>query len=149
MDSSVDLSATGSLTLDAARIVNISAYSDNDGKIIQAPVEVALAAPVINLINSACASNIMPNPNGGAGTFTAAADNIIVGGGDVLFANFASIKLDSRNDITLKGKGSLTTGNAELIVNSARLTTSSTAKTVNNSDGTTSTPITSESGRTR
>jgi filamentous hemagglutinin len=143
MDSFGDLSATGSITLDAARIVNISEHNDNDGKIIQAPVEVALTAPVINLVNSAGASNIMPDPNGGAGTFTAAADNIIVGGGDVLFANFASIKLDSQNDITLKGIGSLTTGNAELNMNSARLTTASTAKTINNSDGTTSTPITS------
>jgi filamentous hemagglutinin len=127
---SFDVTAADNLTLDAARIVS------NDGT-----SKVSVSAQTINFTNSLSASTAVPNA-GGIGSFTASAGNITVGSGDVLFANFNEIKLNSQNDLTFRGQGSLTSGNADLTISAARVTTASTTQTVTNPDGTTSTPIT-------
>jgi len=136
---SFNVSAANSLTLDAARIVNVKAHTDSIGKTIQDPIDVSVSAQTVNFMNSLSASNVVPNSNGGNGTFTAAAGNINIGSGDVLFANFQGIRLNSQNDLTFKGQGSLTSGNADLVISAARVTTTSTTNTVKHTDGTTST----------
>ena len=124
---SVNLTAGNSLTLDASRVASVS----------QSPINVTLEAPTINFKNSGTSSTSMPDTTTGAATFTASANNeggvgaINIGDGDVLFANFKTIGLNSQNDLTLMGKGSLSTGNGDLAINAARVTTASTSRTVN------------------
>ena len=135
---SFDLWAKGSITLDAARIVN------------QGNNNISLSAPAVNFMNSGNASTATPSSGAGTGTFTAKADNINVGNaaisagnsGAVIFANFNSIALNSNSDVTLIGKGSLTTGNADLTIKAARVTTAGATTTVTNADETTSTSYT-------
>ncbi len=123
------LSAVNSLTLDAQQILG-------EGS------SVTLQAPTVNLKNSSGGSSIAgAHLNGG--TFTAnAPGGINIGSGDVLFDGFNSIILYSQGDLTLLGKGSLTTGNALLSISAKQVTTSSTTTTVTNSDGTISSPVT-------
>jgi len=118
------LSASNSLTLDASQIVN-----NGNTQLVQ------LTAPTVTLMNSGISSTNYSSSN--TGSFIVNANNINVGGGvatgsskasnDVLFANFGSIALNSANDLTLIGKGSLTTGNADLVINAARVTTANTS----------------------
>ena len=117
------LSASNSLTLDASQIVN-----NGNSQLVQ------LTAPTVTLMNSGLSSTNSSSSK--AGSFIVNANNINVGGGvatgfstasnNVLFANFGSITFNSVNDLTLIGKGSLTTGKADLVVNAARVTTAST-----------------------
>jgi hypothetical protein len=113
-DSSTNLSVDRSLTLDAARILGMNA----DG------TSVTLAASTVNIKNSEAVSNTQALSN--AGTFAVnATDQIIIGGGDVLFGGFSTVDLSSTNDLTLKGKGSLATSNANLNITAARVVTAS------------------------
>jgi filamentous hemagglutinin family protein len=122
------LSSGNSLTLDAPLI-------QGDGS------SVTLQATTVNLRNSGPSSTAVTPVNGG--TFTVnAAGGINVGSGDVLFGGFNSIALISKGDMTLIGKGSLTTGNADLSINAPRVTTASTTAAVTNPDGTDSSPVT-------
>ena len=129
---SFDLSATSSLTLDASRIgLNVNGAS------------VTVTAPTVNLRNSGSNTPTQNTNLANSGTFTAnASTQINVGGGDVLFGGFTNINLNSRNDLTLVGKGSLTTGNADLNISAARVTTAGTTRTVSNADSTTTTSLT-------
>ena len=134
---SFNLSAANSLTLDASRILYAGAGSS--------VTAVTLSAPTVSLRNSG-PSSAFPG-SAGAGTFTVGNSSVVkqinIGGGDVLFSGFKTITLNSYGDVTLLGKGSLTTGNAELVINAARVTTgSTTGATVTNPDSTTSSPIT-------
>ncbi len=117
---SFDLSATGSLTLDAAQILGLKTGGTN----------VNLNAPSVNLRNSGDRSKISTMVPANAGTFTVNASNAInVGGGDVLFGGFGTIALNSPGDVILKGHGSLATGNADLQISSARVTTGAAYQT--------------------
>lgn len=122
------LSAGNSLTLDAQQILG-----DESSVILQ--------APTVNLKNSGASSTAV-TPVNVNGSFTVNAGVINIGDGDVLFDGFNSIALNSQGDVTLLGKGSLTTGNAALSISAARVTTSSATTAVTNSDGTTSSPVT-------
>lgn len=143
---SFNVSAANSLTLDAARIASNKSQTDaTTGKIIQDPIDVSLSAQTINFTYTNplnITANAVPNPNGGSGTFTATAGNINVGSGNVLFADFQKISLNSQNDLTFRGQGSLTTGNADLAISAARVTNAGTTNTVKNTDGTTTTTYT-------
>ncbi len=109
---SFNLTVLGSITIDAARI------SGDTG------VNVSLAAPTLSFKNSSgSSSTALPTSTNTAGAFTAAADNITVGSGDVLFDNFTTVQLNSQHDLILQGAGSLTTGNAALGISAARITT--------------------------
>jgi hypothetical protein len=108
------LSATDSLTLDAARILDSNANG---------PSTVALNSAAVTIRNSGAAST---TASSNAGTFTVnATDRIDLGGGDVLFGGFKDINLNSTNDLTLKGQGNLKTGGANLHVTAARVVTAS------------------------
>ncbi|HUI66752.1 MAG TPA: filamentous hemagglutinin family protein [Nitrospirota bacterium] len=124
------LSAGKSLTLNAAQITGV-----NSGG-----ASVTLTAPTVNLTNTGTSSAAVTTAN--AGAFTVNADQINIGTGDVLFGGFSTIGLNSKNDLTFIGMGSLTTGNADLLIGAARITTASTTKTANNSNGTTTTAVT-------
>jgi filamentous hemagglutinin family protein len=120
------ISVSNSLTFDAAQILGLK----NEGTFV------TLNAKTVNLKNSGASSTALAQAN--AGTFTVNADQINIGSGDILFGGFNTLSLNSQNDVTLLGKGSLTTGNAGLIINAARVTTG----TVKNTVSTVSTPIT-------
>ena len=126
------LSAGSSLTLDAAQIIGVNSNGTS----------VTLTAPIVNLTNSRTSSSAITAAPANPGIFSVNANQINIGGGDVLFGGFSTIGLNSTNDLTFMGQGSLTTGNANLSISAARITTTSTNMTVNNSFGTTSTPIT-------
>jgi hypothetical protein len=110
--SDLDLSAQGSISIDAGRIAN----AKSDGAAI------SLKAPSIHISNSKTAfSGESDLTNTGQITFEGA--NITIGSGDVLFGGFKTVALNSQGDLTLKGLGSLVTGNADLQINAARVTT--------------------------
>jgi len=130
------LAASKSLTLDAAGILDMK----TDGASI-----VTITAPAVNIRNTQLASQATTTPKEtNKGTFTVNAGDkkddsgkvivpgqINIGGGDVSFGGFSAINLNTTNDLALKGKGSLTTGNADLNMNAARVVTaagSSSAK---------------------
>ncbi len=121
---SFSLAADKSITLDAA------SYTNMNGETIMTPTSdfpVTLTAPTVNLRNSGYASTALPATN--SGTFAVnAANRINVGSGDVLFGGFKTIALNSKGDVTFIGKGTLTTGNADLDINAARVTTSADKK---------------------
>jgi filamentous hemagglutinin family protein len=136
---SFDLSAVGSITLDAARIAGVKA----DG------ADVVLTAPSIHLSNSGRLSNsgaasamsdlmnaghIIINGDSitaGGGVLYGDIDNNsikVAGRGDVLFGGFKTIALNSKRDVIFKGGGSIATGNADLQIKAARVTTSAGKK---------------------
>jgi hypothetical protein len=119
------ISAGRSLTLDAAQITGVNS--------------VTLAAPTVNFTNTGAASSVGASSN--AGILTVNAEQINVGNGDVLLGGFSTIALNSTGDLTFKGRGSLTTENADLLLSAARVTTTSSARTANNSFNSTSMPI--------
>jgi filamentous hemagglutinin len=106
------LSAPHSLTLDAARIIDTNTNGSTVG----------LNASIVNLNNSGATPGTTATVNRGTLTATAA-DQINIGGGDVLLGGFKTVNLNSANDLTLKGKGSLNTGNADLNISAARVVT--------------------------
>lgn len=119
------LSTTGSLTLDAANILDMK----TDGA-----STVTLTAPTVNILNSAAVTSSTTAAKADAdskGTFTvSAARGVNIGGGDVLFNGFKTINLFSGNDLSVKGIGSLTTGSAangyaDLNITAARVVTGS------------------------
>jgi len=126
------LSVGNSLTLDAAQIIGVNSNGTS----------VTLTAPIVNLTNSGASSSAVTVAPANSGTFTVNANQINIGGGDVLFGGFSTIGLNSTHDLAFMGQGSLTTGNANLSISAARITTTGTTMTVNNSFGTTSTAIT-------
>ncbi len=126
------LSAGNSLTLDSAQIIGANSNGTS----------VTLAAPIVNLTNSGTSSAAITPAPANPGTFTVNANQINIGSGDVLFGGFSAIGLNSMNDLTFMGQGSLTTGNANLSISAARVTTASTTMTVNNSYGTSATAVT-------
>jgi hypothetical protein len=66
---------------------------------------VNLNAPVVNLRNSGERSNISTTNYANSGAFTVnAANEINIGGGDVLFGGFGTIVLNSTGDVILKGQ---------------------------------------------
>ncbi len=130
-----NLSAARSLTFDAKKI-------DGNGN------TVTVSAQTVNLKNSGSASQDPNTAQSQNGTFTVnASDQINVGGGDVLFGGFKTIGLNSTNDLTFMGKGSLTTGNANLNISAARVTAAGMSRTVNNSFGTNSAALTAANFR--
>ena len=106
-----DLSAAGSLSIDAARIAGLNA------------ADVSLTAPSIHLSNSGAASTASVSTNDSQIAFNS--NTITVGSGDILFGGFRTISLNSKGDLALKGEGSLATGNADLQISAARITTES------------------------
>ena len=112
------LSAGGSLTFDAQRIVGMISGTD----------EIKITAPSINLQNSGSSSTATAVSTN-AGQISFAGDKITVGSGDVLFSGFSNIALNSGGDVTFKGAGSLATGGADLTISAARVTTTSGLKT--------------------
>ena len=106
------ISAAGSLTLDAPVIVGMMTANET----------VTVAAPTINLQNSGSSSTAAPVA-ANAGQILFNGNNINVGSGNVLFSGFSNIALNSQGDVTFKGVGSLTTGNADLQISAARITT--------------------------
>ncbi|OGP12495.1 MAG: hypothetical protein A2052_00850 [Deltaproteobacteria bacterium GWA2_54_12] len=116
---SFDLTATDSLTLDAAQILG----SNSNG------ITVNLNAPAVTLKNSGDRSKTTILNQTNSGTFIVNADDeITIGGGDILFGGFEDIVLNSPGDVILKGQGSLATGNADLRISSARVTTGAAYK---------------------
>jgi filamentous hemagglutinin family protein len=116
-----DLSSPGILSIDAGRI----ASAKDDGAVV------SLAASSIRLSNSGSASQaseMMTN----AGRITFNGSDISVGGGDILFAGFADVRLNSSSDVTLKGAGSIRTGGADLNITAARMTTAGTTANAGN-----------------
>src|SRR5208337_2834206 len=132
---SFGLWAKDKLTLDAGEFVNSPGNNGN---------QVVLAAPTVNLMNSGASSQDSPAKPGtgnisafSVGTYTVAGsgatyttNNIAVGGSgaasasnDVLFSGFGQINLNSAGDVTMVGKGSLTTGGALLNISAARVAT--------------------------
>lgn len=109
----VNLSANNSLTLDAAQILGSNAGGTN----------VTLIAPTVNIKNSEGATPLGTAAANNGNFAVNASNQINVGSGDVLLSGFKSIYLNSRNDLTLKGKGSLATGGADLNVMAARVVT--------------------------
>jgi filamentous hemagglutinin family protein len=104
------LSVARSLTLDGRRIVG-------NGN------TVTVAAQTVSLRNSGSAS--ADTVQSQTGVFTAnASDQITIGGG-VLLGGFRTVNLNSTNDLSLKGKGSLATSNADLAITAARVVTAS------------------------
>ena len=106
------ISAAGSITLDAPVIVGMMTANET----------VTVTAPTINLQNSGSSSTAAPVA-ANAGQISFNGNNINVGRGDVLFSGFSNIALNSKGDVTFKGVGSLTTGNADLQISAARITT--------------------------
>jgi filamentous hemagglutinin family protein len=115
------LSAGRSLTLDAAGITGVKSGG----------TAVTLAAPTVNLSNTG-ASSSSAGAGTNAGTFTVNADQINVGNGDVLFGGFSTISLNSKNDLTFMGRGSLTTGAGDLSISASHVTTSNTTRKTQN-----------------
>lgn len=118
-EDSYDLIAEKSITLDAARIIG------------DAEVSVSLTAPTVTLTNSgdrvdASLSSVTDVTETETGTFfmANASEQITVGGGNLLFGGFDTILLKSSGDVTFKGKGTLSTGNADLDIMASRVTTS-------------------------
>ncbi len=124
-----------SITLDATVIDDFDWAAGPSGSASAA--NVTLSAAAVNIRNSGTASAKMLNTSN-SGTFTAdAVDTISIGGvaynpvttgvisSDLLFAHFKSIALNSNGDLVLTGKGSLTTGNADLNIAAARVVTAS------------------------
>jgi filamentous hemagglutinin family protein len=112
------LSADGSLTFDAQRIVGMISSTD----------EIKVSAPNINLQNSGSVSTAAAVATN-AGQISFAGDKITVGSGDVLFSGFSNIALNSTGDVTFKGTGSMATGGVDLTISTARVTTTSGLKT--------------------
>ncbi|HVO67127.1 MAG TPA: filamentous hemagglutinin N-terminal domain-containing protein, partial [Syntrophales bacterium] len=119
------LSTASSLTLDAARILDMK----TDGA-----STVSLTAPTVNIKNSSAAASQTTAPakaDANKGVFTVnASGQINIGGGDVQFDGFKTINLFSGNDLSVKGIGSLATGNtvngfADLNITAARVVTGS------------------------
>jgi filamentous hemagglutinin family protein len=113
------LSAPESLTLDAARILDMNTAGAS---------VVTITAPVVNIQNSllAASSTSVPSAKTDKGTFSVNASggiNIGSGQGDIVFGGFASIDLSAVNDAVFKGKGSLTTSDAGLNISAARVIT--------------------------
>ncbi|MGD0277879.1 MAG: filamentous hemagglutinin family protein [Smithella sp.] len=112
------LSAVGSLTLDAQRIVGMISGTD----------EIKITAPAINLQNSGSSSTAAAVSTN-AGQISFSGTTVTVGSGDVLFSGFSNIALNSQGDVAFKGAGSLATGGADLTISAARVTTTSGLKT--------------------
>jgi len=113
------LFAPASLTLDAARILDMNAAGAS---------AVTVTAPAVNIQNSlsAASSTSVPSAKTDKGTFSVNASagiNAGSGRGDIVFGGFASIDLSAANDAVFKGKGSLTTSDADLNISAARVIT--------------------------
>ncbi|RJR22826.1 MAG: filamentous hemagglutinin N-terminal domain-containing protein [Nitrospiraceae bacterium] len=109
-----DLIAAESITMDAARIIG-----DNGPG-------VTLAAPAVTLTNSGDRTDASSTAGHDteAGIFAVnASEQVTVGSGDILLGGFRTIALNSAGDVVFKGKGSLATGNADLEITAARVTT--------------------------
>jgi filamentous hemagglutinin family protein len=111
------LSAGGSLTFDALRIVGMIGGNE----------AVTVAAPTINLKNSGSASTAAPVA-ASAGQISFTGNSINAGNGDILFSGFSNIALNSTGDVTFKGAGSFATGGADLQISASRITTTSGLK---------------------
>lgn len=107
----VGLEVQEELTIDAARIAGD----------LEEENAVTVSSPRINLLNSGDTSADTALEDKGFIAFDA--EEIAVGHGDVLFDGFSKIDFNSRDDLTLKGEGSLTVG-GDLKVAAGRLTTS-------------------------
>jgi hypothetical protein len=83
------LSANGSLTFDAQRIVGMISGTD----------QIKVTAPTINLQNSGSSSTAAAVSTN-AGQISFAGNSINVGNGDVLFSGFSNIALNSEGDVT-------------------------------------------------
>lgn len=124
-----DLSAVGTLSMDASRIVGIK----EDG------ATVSLSAPSINLGNSGNPSSATHGEKTGAITFTS--ETASIGEGSVLFSGFAEIHFKSTKEFILKGAGSLVTGDADLRITTAQVKTSHVPISVQGSGGIPTAPV--------
>jgi filamentous hemagglutinin family protein len=112
-----NLTVSDTLTLDAARIAaDPLAPGDSNAW------AVVLSAPKMSLLNTGASSS--GSTTADSGTITLEAQALSVGHGDVRFDGFASLNLNSKSDVYFSGKGSLTTGGADLNIASPRVTTS-------------------------
>ncbi|HWU40198.1 MAG TPA: hypothetical protein VN203_21315, partial [Candidatus Acidoferrum sp.] len=89
-----DLSARNSLTIDAGRIMDLTAGST-----------VGLTAQTITLQNTGAAST-SPGATR-TSQITLSAPEVQIGKGNILFDTFSSINLNARNNLTFKGLGTL------------------------------------------
>lgn len=105
------LSSRNRLVLDGARFVNTKAGG----------AAVTVSAQNVFVQNSAAATGIAAPVAGGS--FTAQADSVTVGPGSMAFGGFSSVALNSADDLAFQGAGSLTSGNADLALKGARVTT--------------------------
>ena len=109
----VDLEVAEELTINAKRITGLDLDGGNTSNI---------TSQTINLLNTT------GEKSGDAGLadtcfVTFNADEMTVGHGDLLFDGFSAVNLNSTNDLTFKGKGSLTSS-GDLNMSAARVTTS-------------------------
>ncbi len=108
---SFDLPVKNSLTIDAARVMDLASGS-----------AVTVEAPNITIQNTGTAT---PTP-GTARTsqITLTAQEMQIGKGNILFDSFSSINLNAQNNLTFKGIGTLSTAGGDLNISTSRLTTS-------------------------
>jgi hypothetical protein len=106
-----NLAVRNELTIDAGRVSGLDSGST-----------VRIGASVIRLLNSG-----VFNPAPGAdraGWITFEAPEMEIGKGSVLLDPFSSVSFIARNNLTLRGEGSLRTGGGDLSITAARVTTS-------------------------
>src|SRR5271157_5815733 len=113
-----DLSAKNSLTIDAARLMDVAAGST-----------VTVEAQSITLQNTGAATPVPGATR--TSQITLVAPEMQIGEGNILFDTFSTVNLNAPNDLTFRGIGSLSTGGGDLNIATSRLTTSYYLEPVN------------------
>jgi filamentous hemagglutinin family protein len=109
----VNLGTAGTLSIDAARIVADAAR----------PVTATFTAKNLEMINSGATAGAGSTSAAGS-TVTLKADQAIIGNGDIRVDGFSITAIQAANDLTFRGKGSLSTG-GDLNLSAARVTVAS------------------------
>ncbi len=105
----VNLGVSGTLSIDAARIVADAGQ----------PVTAAFTAKQLEILNSGALAG--SGAGSGGGTLSFSADQAVIGTGDIGVSGFGTTSITAANDLTFRGKGSLTTG-SDLNLAAARIT---------------------------